>query len=108
MRNLEDLDVDLIESVGDEGFVRATASCPRLKRLVFSVRSFTVTMDAAIAYCLQKRTSIEDVTIICPLYDAVHECPLLVEAVKNSYTIQYLRLVSARGSDIVDSWDLDK
>jgi hypothetical protein len=115
MRNLEDLDVDLIKSVGDEpvdceSFVRATASCPRLKRLVLSLRSYTATMDAALAYCLQTRTSIENITIIClktAADEPAHDCSLLVKAVKKSYTIQHIRLDSRRGSNLVDSWDAD-
>jgi hypothetical protein len=117
MRNLEDLEVDLIARVGNEpfldceGFVRAAASCPRLKRLVLSLRSYTATMDAALAYCLQNRTSIKDITITCLKMAAdepTHDCSLLVEAVKNSYTIQHLRLVSTRDvSNQDDSWDAD-
>jgi hypothetical protein len=71
MRNLEHLNVNFIESFGDEpvdceGFVRTTASCSRLKRLVLGLRSYTATMDAALAFCLQTTTCIEDITITCP------------------------------------------
>jgi hypothetical protein len=115
MKNLEDLEVDLIESVGGEpvdceSFVRATASCPRLKRLVLSLRSNSATKDAAIAYCRQTRTNIEDNTIKGSKTAAdkhAHHCSLLFEVVKKSYTIQLVRLVTSRGSNIVDLWDVD-
>jgi hypothetical protein len=118
MRNLEDLDVELIAFVfvGNlpvldcECIVRAAASCPRLKRLVLSLLSYTATMDAALAYCLQTRTSLEDMTIDCPktaTHEPVHDCCLLVEAVKKSYTIQHLRLVPTIGSNPLESWNSD-
>jgi hypothetical protein len=115
MRKLEDLDVDLIECDGEEpvdceGFVRATASCPSLKRLVLRLRSYTATMDAAMAYCLQNRTSIEDITIICPetaAREPAYSCSLLVEAVKKSYTIHHLRLASRHGGLVDGPWDAE-
>jgi hypothetical protein len=116
MRNLEDLDVDLIDSVGEEpvdceSFVRAAASCPRLKRLVLSLPSYTATMDAALAHCLQTRTKIEDITIMCRKTAAdepAHDCSLLVKAVKKNYTIQHLRLLATIGyRNLVGPWDAD-
>jgi hypothetical protein len=88
----------LIDSVGDEpvdceGFVRATASCPRLKRLTLSLPSYTMTMDAALADC--PKTAADE---------PAHDCSLWS---KLSRKIQHLRFKSEGGSDLVDPWNAD-
>ena len=104
----------------DEAVVQLThavARCHRLRSLKLNFHKYPQHMDAALAECFKPEANCQLVKleVCCSSLDSetalrITESPLLLEALKDNYTVQHIRLHSVAafgrlGEEEIDPWD---